>query len=66
MRHEVWDRWLHEKKSILYVLEHLKDANFDTEFYKKHEKDIIDKFNGENATSIVLKRRSWNRILGIG
>ena len=66
MRHQVWDRWLHEKKSILYVLEHLKDANFDTEFYKKYEKDIVDKFNAENATSIVLKRRNWHRILGAG
>jgi len=65
MRHEVWDRWLKEKKSIDYVMEHLKDANFDSEFYKEFEKEIIDKFNTENETSIKPKKASWKRIFGL-
>jgi len=62
MRHEFFDRMLIEKQSIEYVLEHLADANFDPEFYKLHEKEIVQKFNNENSTSVQLKRKSWKRI----
>lgn len=40
MRHEVFDKWLTEKRTIDYVIEHLSDANFDPEFYKRYEKEI--------------------------
>lgn len=40
MKHEVFDRWLTEKRTADYVMEHLKEANFDPEFYKTFEKDI--------------------------
>ncbi len=40
MKHEVFDRWLTEERSADYVMEHLKEANFETEFYKTFEKDI--------------------------
>ncbi|MCF6279214.1 MAG: NAD(P)/FAD-dependent oxidoreductase [Flavobacteriaceae bacterium] len=62
MRHSFFDRMLHEKKSVEYVLEHLADANFDPEFYKKHETEIITKFNKENKTNLQLKKKSWSRI----
>ncbi|ALJ05072.1 NADH dehydrogenase [Pseudalgibacter alginicilyticus] len=62
MRHEFFDRVLKEKRSIDYVLEHLADANFNPEFYKLHEKDIVAKFNKENNTYIQLKKKSWKRI----
>lgn len=41
MKHEVFDRWLTEKKSVDYVMEHIKEANFDPEFYKTFEKEIL-------------------------
>jgi 3-phenylpropionate/trans-cinnamate dioxygenase ferredoxin reductase component len=44
MRHEVFDRWLNEKRKIGFVLANLKLANFDPEFYDKHEKDILRSF----------------------
>ena len=44
MKHEVFDRWLTEKKSVDYVMENLKKANFDPEFYKRYEKEIQIKF----------------------
>ena len=50
------------KESVEYVLEYLADANFDPEFYKKYEPEIIAKFNRENNTSIQLKKKSWKRI----
>jgi NADPH-dependent 2,4-dienoyl-CoA reductase/sulfur reductase-like enzyme len=62
MRHEFFDKVLTEKKIVEYVLEHLVDANFDPEFYKLHEKDIVAKFNKENNTNIQLKKKSWKRI----
>jgi len=62
MRHEFFDKVLTEKKSVDYVLEYLADANFDPEFYKKHEKEIIEKFNSENGTSIKAQKKSWKRI----
>ena len=62
MRHEFFDKALTEKQSVDYVLEHLADANFDPEFYKLHEKEIVSKFNTENGTNIKLKKKSWKRI----
>lgn len=65
MRHELFDRWLNEKRDIKYVLEHLKDANFDPEFYRQHEDEIIAQFNQENNTNLKAKKRSWKRILNL-
>jgi NAD(P)H-nitrite reductase large subunit len=62
MRHEVFDKWLTENQTIEHVLEHLADANFDPEFYKLHEDEIVTKFNQENNTNIQLKKKSWKRI----
>ena len=62
MRHVIVDLWLTEERDIFYVLAHLADANFDPEFYKTHEADIVAQFNVENNTNIVLKRTSWKRI----
>ncbi|WP_324720879.1 NAD(P)/FAD-dependent oxidoreductase [Salinimicrobium sp. HB62] len=45
MRHEVLDRWLTEERDLEYVLKHLRNANFDPEFYAHHEKEIFSSFN---------------------
>lgn len=47
MRHEVMDRWLTEERSTDYVMEHLSDANFDPEFYRKFERDILDSYKNQ-------------------
>jgi hypothetical protein len=65
MRHEFFDKMLNEHRTIHYVLEHLADANFDPEFYKLHEKEIVGKFNSENNTSIRIKKKSWKRIFNL-
>lgn len=62
MRHEIFDKWLTQNQSIAYVLEYLADANFDPEFYKLYEADIVTKFNQENGTNIQTKKKSWKRI----
>ncbi len=62
MRHELFDRWLTEKKSIFYIMEYLKDANFDPEFYAQFENQIVSAFNAQFSTHIVPKKKSWKRI----
>jgi NAD(P)H-nitrite reductase large subunit len=47
LRHACFDRWLREKRSILYVMDHLKEANFDPEFFVRHEDEIIATFGRE-------------------
>jgi len=62
MRHEIFDRWLTDKENVFYVMEFLKDANFDPEFYKNYENDIVEKFNSAFGTQINPKKKSWKRI----
>lgn len=64
-RHEVCDRWLTEKRSIEYVLEHLEDANFDPEFYRHYENEILFIYNNKYDKNIQLQKKSWKRILGM-
>lgn len=45
LKHEVFDRWLKEKRSVDYVMEHLKEANFDPEFYKTFETEILKSYS---------------------
>ena len=51
MRHEVFDTWLTEKRTVDYVVKHLAEANFDPEFYKHFEKDILETFNNQLQTT---------------
>jgi len=44
MRQEVFDHWLDEGKTIQHVLSNLKAANFDPEFYDRHEAEIFRSF----------------------
>ena len=50
MRHETFDRWLTEKRNVDYVINHLSEANFDPEFYKRFEKDILITYNNQLQT----------------
>ena len=62
MRHEVCERWISGKKDMNYIIEHLKDANFDPEFYKQYETDILSAYNSEFGTAITPQKKSWKRI----
>lgn len=57
MRHEVWDKWLSAGKTIAYVLENLPQANFDPEFFKQHEAEIVAKYNRETGSALHLKSK---------
>jgi NAD(P)H-nitrite reductase large subunit len=45
LRHECFDSWLREKQSIQFVLSHLAEANFDPEFFPRHESEIMESFS---------------------
>ena len=51
MRHEIFNKWLTDKKDIEYVINNLAAANFDPEFYKQYEEDIKSSFKPLIATS---------------
>jgi hypothetical protein len=44
LRHEKFDQWLREKKTVDFVLDQLPEANFDPEFTERHDKQIRDLF----------------------
>lgn len=44
MRHAHFDAWLRAGKTIDFVMEHLAEANFDPEFFQRHEKAIMNQF----------------------
>ena len=51
LRHEVFDKWLTEERSVDFVLEHLKQANFDPEFYASYENEIKNAFKNNQPVS---------------
>jgi len=56
-RHEVCEEWIATGTTINEVVEHLGLANFDPEFYKEHEADVVAAFNAQEGTSIKLKTK---------
>ena len=44
LRHETMDKWLTEGRDVDYVIQHLKEANFDPEFFTHYEKEIFHSF----------------------
>ncbi|MBU2019247.1 MAG: FAD-dependent oxidoreductase [Bacteroidetes bacterium] len=59
LRHGLLDNWLNQKKSIDYIVQHFLSANFDPEFFKPFEKDLLEKFNSQFHTNHVLQAKTW-------
>ncbi len=56
LKHQVLDQWLGDKRDIFYVLKNLREANFDPEFYTRHEQEIVECFNRQHpSASITIK-----------
>lgn len=53
LRHEHCDAWLRNEASITQVIAALPNANFDPEFYTKHEKDIMNQFSNNLKKAIA-------------
>jgi NADH oxidase (H2O2-forming) len=59
LRHELFDKWLSEKATIEEVIKNLRLANFDPEFFKRYEKDIVSKFNNQFSARVELGKNKW-------
>ncbi|MEQ8424690.1 MAG: FAD-dependent oxidoreductase [Cyclobacteriaceae bacterium] len=47
LRHERFDFWLREMKNIQFIIENLATANFDPEFFERHEQEILTAFESK-------------------
>jgi len=56
-RHDLCHDWLEQKRPIEFVLENLGAANFDPEFYRQHEQDLIETYNSRHPERPVRLRR---------
>ncbi|KAA3658325.1 MAG: NAD(P)/FAD-dependent oxidoreductase, partial [Calditrichaeota bacterium] len=45
MRHTVFEKWIAENRTLEFVLENLGEANFDPEFFREFEAEIIALYN---------------------
>ena len=52
LRHLVFDKWLREKRDIEYILQNLKTANFNPEFFTEYEEGVIELYNQLENTNI--------------
>ncbi len=56
-RHEVCEKWILEKASIETVLQQLGLANFDPEFFKEYEADVVALYNEQFDAKLVLQHK---------
>ncbi len=54
LRHENFDKWLREKRTVQFVLQNLASANFDPEFFDRHENEIIAEFEKQHTLTKVV------------
>ena len=45
-RHRTCERWIQEKRRVEHVLENLPEANFDPEFFRRYERDMVRAWKG--------------------
>jgi len=65
-RHAVWEHWIKDKVSVTEVLADLGAANFDPEFYRQYEPEIIAAFNSKfprRATQLRTRRGLFSEFL---
>ena len=66
LRHLVFNEWLKKEVTIEEVLEDLRSANFDPEFYSTYEPEIVEQFNSQLGTNITIaKRKSWQKLTSV-
>jgi len=63
MRHEIFDNWLTQKVSVEHVIQNLRTANFDPEFYAHFEKEVVEGYNLQFKSNLTLNKPVWWRKL---
>lgn len=62
-RQEVCSRWIREGRTLEYVVQNLGEANFDPEFFRQYEGEIVKLYNQQNPSQpVILKRKRGNII----
>jgi len=62
-RHEVCEKWIKNKTPIDKVMEDLRLANFDPEFYTKYEGELVSAYNRAYQRNISLQAQgTWDRV----
>jgi len=56
-RHEVCEKWLKEETHIETVLKNLSIANFDPEFYKEYEEEVLKIYNQQSGKNLSLIKK---------
>jgi NADPH-dependent 2,4-dienoyl-CoA reductase/sulfur reductase-like enzyme len=56
-RHEVCEQWLAQKASVEAVLQNLGLANFDPEFYRQFESDVVAQYNQQTGRYLKLQQK---------
>ncbi|MBC7775032.1 MAG: FAD-dependent oxidoreductase, partial [Phycisphaerae bacterium] len=56
-RHEVCEKWIREKAHIETVLQNLGLANFDPEFSKQYEAELVAIYNRQTNKNLTLKQK---------
>jgi NADPH-dependent 2,4-dienoyl-CoA reductase/sulfur reductase-like enzyme len=54
MSHQVCENWIKEGQTVDYVLENLNTANFDPEFFKQYEPEILEAYNKERGKNLQM------------
>ena len=67
LRHGVCEGWINQKCSLQHVIKHLEEANFDPEFFRRYERDIVAHYNANAPVSaqitIARKKNFLQRVL---
>ncbi len=59
LRHPLFNEWLNTEATIDEVISNLASANFDPEFYKKYEPQVIEAFNHKFNKNLTLSKGKW-------
>ncbi|MEX2483186.1 MAG: FAD/NAD(P)-binding oxidoreductase [Brumimicrobium sp.] len=59
LRHEVFEHWINSNKTIEEVIKNLRMANFDPEFFRRYEKEIVELFNTTFSSNVKLAQKKW-------
>ena len=54
LRQKICIKWIREEQSIEFVIQHLRKAMFDPEFFRKFESRIVQTFNNLNSRKMAV------------
>ena len=61
-RQVVWSRWISEERPIAEVMANLTEANFDPEFFRRYEPEIVAAFREQHPewpVGVMKTKRGW-------